>query len=272
MPIPASVLAVLQEDGYRPQGGPGGVISFRYYGQAASTRIRPLGSAAIVELECPLPRPAPAADVAEAFAQRNPLAGVSGQGGQALLRITTMVSEGDTAAQVRTLLSLLDTYAADFVFSGEGLPEWTEPEVKEEGVPSAPPAPEASPPVPAPQPAPVPVPAPPVTPPPAPLNSDIPAGWEGIWTLLSDRFHPLARALAALKVPVPDEVQMDMMQGRQVRGTAIMMWGSPPDAVVVCEQGQHVPEGYRGGMWLRHQTVDQVALETRAYLQSVGRA
>lgn len=276
MPIASTALDILQQEGYRPQSGPGDMLTFRYYGQAAAVRVQPLGSGAIVELECTLPRPAPAPGDAAAFEQRHALARIGSVQGQAQLRVQTMLSAADAAAQFQMLLHLLDTYAAAYVFTD--LPEWAGPESAEpalatsvgdvEGAPQvqvmeAPPLqPEVTPRLQAqeaPQSA-------------APSSADAPVGWENVWGLLNGRFHPLARALAALQVPVPDEVQMDMMHGRQVKGTAIMMWGSPPDAVVVCEQGQTVPYGYRGGTWLRHQTVEQVAQETRAYLQAVGRA
>ena len=106
----------------------------------------------------------------------------------------------------------------------------------------------------------------------APPAAAGPPGWDATLAILNERFHPLARAMHALQLPVPDEVHMDMLQGRQVRGTAIMMWGSPPDAVVVCEPGQVLPRGYQGNTWLRHQTTDQVALETQAFLRAVGKA
>lgn len=99
------------------------------------------------------------------------------------------------------------------------------------------------------------------------VTSEAPAGWEEVWSLLSPRFHPLAAALARQGVPVPAEVQMDMLQGHQVRGTAIMLWGTPPEAVVVCEQGQPMPAGYQGATWYQHQTAEQVAAETLAYLK-----
>ncbi len=106
----------------------------------------------------------------------------------------------------------------------------------------------------------------------APAGATVTSGWDATIEILNERFHPLARAMAALELPVPDEVHMDMLQGHQVRGTAIMMWGSLPGAVVVCEPGQNPPQGYQGNIWLRHQTPQQVALETQAFLRAVGKA
>lgn len=279
MPIVSTVLAILQQEGYRPHSGAASATTFRYYGQPAAVRVQPLGSGAIVELECTLPRPAPEPGAVSAFEQRHALARIGSVNGQAQLRVHTMLSEADAATQFQMLLHLLDTYAAAYVFSSPDLPEWVEPERPEPASPE-PAQPEPTPPpagpneaAPAPESEPAPsAPAASASAGPPPAPPEIPAGWEDVWGLLHGRFHPLARALAALKLPVPDEVQMDMMHGRQVKGTAIMMWGAPPDAVVVCEQGQTVPHGYRGGTWLRHQTVEQVAQETRAYLQAVGRA
>ena len=124
MPILESVLAALQQEGYRPvrETEPGAAqqtAAFRYYGQPAVVRVRPLGAAAIAGLECALPRPArPAAD-AEVFAAQHPLARLSNQDGRARLHIESILSGTDTGGQFLALLHLLDTYAADVVF-GEG--------------------------------------------------------------------------------------------------------------------------------------------------------
>lgn len=309
MPILESVLAALQQEGYRPvrETEPGAAqqtAAFRYYGQPAVVRVRPLGAAAIAGLECALPRPArPAAD-AEVFAAQHPLARLSNQDGQARLHIESILSGTDTGGQFLALLHLLDTYAADVVF-GDG-------QAPGAAVPAQAPTAEAV------------IAGPASTPlanaftPPAALDSaaparpaDVPAQqnvgrpdaatsvagtadagpqdtrtqtqdappaaagtptWDATLAILNERFHPLARAMQALQLPVPDEVHMDMLQGRQVRGTAIMMWGSPPDAVVVCEPGQVLPRGYQGNTWLRHQTTGQVALETQTFLKAVGKA
>ena len=267
-----AVYAALQQEGYQPRIGEGGILTFKYYGQEGRFRAKQVGPVSIGELECRVPRPVPTPDQARAFMDAHPLSRLSGQEGQALLSLETLLGERDIAGHVRQMLALLDQYAADLVFArpATGLPEEERPAVAElgKGVPvlggPAPATlPHAEPPV-----------SPSFTPPAEPqdaLPAQPPRDWEELWLLMSARYHPLARALAAQGVPAPDEVQMDMMQGQQVRGTAIMMWGAPPNAVVVCEPGQPVPQGYQGSTWLKHLTVEQVAQETRAHLQAAGR-
>lgn len=282
-----SVYAALQQEGYRPLIGEEG-IHFKYYGQQATFKCRTVGPVTVAELDCLLPRPAPAAAQAQAFGAEHPLSRLSGRGGQALLTLETMLTSGQISVQLAQLLQLLDQYTADVVF-GTAQAQVSLPETLSNR-PSEPPLPhkadEAAPET-----------APALTPPetqsantpqvaasqefsssfgpqgelsaqsvahPAELSPP----WQATLRLMHERFHPLARALAALGAPVPDEVQMDMMQGHQVKGTAIMMWGSPPSAVVVCEQGQMIPSGYQGGTWFKHQTPEQIAQETLAHLRA----
>ncbi|WP_216328004.1 hypothetical protein [Deinococcus aestuarii] len=265
-----SVCAALRQEGYLPGPAEGGALTFRYYGQDGQFRVKRVGGVSIGELECRLPRPAPTPALTQSFETAHPLSRLSGVDGQAVLTLETLLTEHDVPGQVRLMLRLLDAYAADVVFGG-----WTaEPQVE---------TPRSQEPLaPSPVVEPAQVGAPPVAAgaspeevgPPAQTTGEpaqIPTGWEALWPLMSARYHPLARALADLQVPAPDEVQMDMMQGRQVRGTAIMMWGAPPNAVVVCEPGQPVPQGYQGSTWLKHLTVERVAQETRAHLQAAGR-
>ena len=274
MAISQSVSLALQQEGYRPQIGENGDMTFQYFGQSGTFRTRLVGSVILGKLECQLPRPEPEAASIQHFQESRPLCRLSGRGGQAVLSVETLLVEQEIGAQVRSLLQLLDQYSADFVWrAGEPRPlagQHTEVAVPPPSV--------------------LPVEAQPPTAPfasveevqePEPLEDsptqvmactattvcDAPAGWEEAWSLLSARFHPLAAALARQGAPAPAEVQMDMLQGQQVRGTAIMLWGTPPEAVVVCEQGQPIPAGYQGATWYQHQTAEQVAAETLAYLK-----
>lgn len=273
-----AVYSVLQQAGYRPLigEGPEGAVVFRYFGQRAVFTSREVGLVTIAELECTIPRPAPTAEAAQEFMQTHPLSRLSGRGGVMLLTLESLLPGSEPGPHVLSLLQLLDTYAADAAFGVGGhqaaeaelVPAVAAPEPVEALAAVTPldvqPAPE---PLQERQPAPeAPVPA--DTAPAA----ELPAEWQATRRLMHERFHPLVEALAELGAPVPDEVQMDMMQGQQVRGTAIMMWGTPPGAVVVCEQGQVIPDGYRGGTWSKYQTAQQIAAETLAHLQSVRRA
>lgn len=269
MSILEAAHATLLQEGYRPGPLQGSELPFRYYGQDAWIRIRPLGPGTVLgELECRLPRPAPTAAQVDAFGAAHPLSRLSAHGDQARLQLESLVTVYDAPGQFQALLALLDRYAADAVFQ-TGSPGLTreEPAVVVETEPRpAPPQVQEQ--------VKVPVVTPPASSSTGPATEQDPAapdGWEDVWGMLSPRFHPLAQALAALRVPVPDEVHMDMMQGRQVRGTAIMMWGEAPGAVVVCEPGQLVPAGYQGSTWFKHLTVERVAEETRAHLQAAGR-
>lgn len=260
----------LLQEGYRPGPLQGQTLSFRYYGQSAQLRIQPLGpGAALGEVECLLPHPAPSSAQMLAFSATHPLSRLGAQDGRAALLLSTMLTEGDAGRQVQALLGLLDQYAADAAF-GEGAagpadpPEPSGSAVGAEpastptraagSVPEGRSAPERG------------SESAPSDPSPAP-----PHGWQELWELMNPRFHPLAHALAALGVPAPDDVHVDMVQGHQVHGAAIMMWGLPPGAVVVCEPGQPVPGGYQGSTWYKHLTVERVAQETRAHLQAAGR-
>ncbi|MPY67731.1 hypothetical protein F8S09_13750 [Deinococcus sp. SDU3-2] len=276
MSIVETVYATLQEEGYRPRIGEEGVLSFRYYGQDGHFSARQLGSVAIGELECRLPRPAPLPAEAQQFGLTHPLAQLGERGGQVVLRVTTMMTDRDAAGQTRALLQLLDRYVADVVFQG---PSPTQVDLPADASTSAVHEPEATPPV-AVSPA-LPSPPPPVGEPalstqetgtaPAPAaQSGVPAGWEEFWPLMHERHQPLVRQLARLGVPPPNDMQVDMLQQGQVKGTAIMMWGTAPNAVVICEPGQLVPAGYLGGTWLRHFTVEQVAASIHHNLKKVG--
>lgn len=280
MSIVQAAYAALQQEGYRPRIGEDGALVFSYYGQAATFRARPVGAIILGELNCVLPRPEPDTFGLQAFQHDRPLCRLSGQAGQAMLTLETMLIEQEVGLQIRSLLRLLDQYSADYVWgtssqgvsaemavkeiAGSATEAPTQPDMNSSQEnelvmrddaavpahrgPSA--AAQASALVPA-----------------RSDTPDIPAGWEQVWPLLNPRFHPLASALAGLGAPPPREVQMDMVQGQQVRGTAIMLWGTPPEAVVVCEQGQIIPSGYQGGTWYKHQTAEQVAQETLAYLK-----
>lgn len=272
----------LLQEGYRPGAIQGETLNFRYYGQRAQLRVRPLGpGAALGEVECRLPRPAPSRDQMLAFSAAHPLSRLGAQEDQAALLLSTMLTEGDAGRQVQALLALLDQYVAAAVFApsyGAALtapeaaarpPVSSEVETPGAALPdvTAPPQDHAAQPT-----------QEPVTPAlddrtaaPASAEPGAPHGWQDLWDLMNPRFHPLAQALAALGVPAPDDVHVDMVQGHQVRGAALMMWGQPPGAVVVCEPGQPVPSGYQGSTWYKHLTVERVAQETRAHLQAAGR-
>jgi hypothetical protein len=276
---------VLQEQGYRPGPAEDSAITFRYYGQTCSLRLQPSGTQLIAELECPLPRPAPSMQSAQQFSRQHPLARLGEQHGQTVLWLSSLLSELDVAPQTATMLDLLDTYSAAVMFGERPVepqvpaPELRAPPVAPLPVHSqepevvaellAPALPALASPIPAPS---SPVTVVPVEPAPPPVAADeqAPAGWEDFWELMNERYHPLARALARLGAPVPSDVQVDMLQGRQVKGTAIMLWESTPQSVVICEPGQVVPEGYIGGTWLRHYTVDQVAASIQHNLRRVG--
>ncbi|WP_221091406.1 hypothetical protein [Deinococcus aquaedulcis] len=284
MSILQAAHATLQQEGYRPGAPQADALTFRYYGQPARIRVRPLGpGTGLCEVECRLPRPAPAAEHIQAFSAAHPLSRLDAQGDQASLVIATMVTERDAGHQLQALLTLLDQYAADAVFvPWAGAPEAERDAARESGqsapepqvTPAEPAGPISPPPIPAPEAVSSPEQATPAsgTSSGAPAGLPAaPAGWDELWGLMNPRFYPLAQALAALGVPVPDDVHVDMMQGHQVRGAAIMMWGQPPSAVVVCEPGQPVPNGYQGSTWYKHLTVERVAQETRAHLQAAGR-
>lgn len=253
-----AIHAVLQQDGYQARVGDGGTLSFRYYGQEASFLVHQIGAFSVGEVACQLPRALPAPAQLGAFLAARPLARCSEQDGRVRLSLQSLLSEQGVAEQVRQMLGLFDQYVGDLVVgtfqaapaSATPLPPPTASGTGMETLAfQAAPAP---------------------TRPPSEATA-LPAGWADFMSLMHENYRPLARALAALNVPAPDEVQMDMLQGQQVKGTAVMMWGAPPNAVVVCEPGQPVPPGYQGSTWLKHLTVEQVAQETRAHLQAAGR-
>jgi hypothetical protein len=270
MSIVELVHATLKQEGYQPKIGEGGTLSFRYFGQDASFRARPVGPVTIGELQCALPRPVPSAEQVQLFSSGHPLARLAAREGQLSLTIETMIGGPEAGGQFRALLQLLDQYAASAVFGVVGTGAQSPARLEQEGVAVPEPTPVTVPTPPAPDPAPV-SPADSSTGARSSASPGIPEGWDEVWALMNTRYHPLARALAALGVPAPGEVHMDMLQGHQVRGTALMMWGAPPQAVVVCEPGQMVPQGYQGSTWLRHLTVEQVAQETQAHLRAAGR-
>lgn len=262
MSIVQRVHEALQQEGYRPQQAEDGSLTFGYFGQQGRFRTHSVGEVVLAELECTLPRPEPEASAAQWFLASRPLCRLGGHEGHALLKLETMLMEHEVSMQVRLLLRLLDQYSADFVWnqtdmvaeSGQGRGEAVQtptPSGMEPTMIAQQPG----------EPDPVPVSVSPTG------LAAAPAGWEDAWGLLNARYHPLALALARLGVPAPREVQMDMVQGQQVKGTAILLWGAPPEAVVVCEQGQLIPAGYQGATWYQHQTVEQVAAETLAYLK-----
>lgn len=297
MSVIQKIYAALQQEGYRPLIGDDGSLIFRYFGQPGAFRSRSLGQVMLAELECNLPCPELENATKQIFLASHPLCRLSGRGGQALLTLETMLIEQEAALQLRSLLRLLDQYSADLFWNRAGAAVVSEAG-HQTAAPTERPEPEHEQPRQE-QPAYEPpkqqqsteqfsTPRGAVqpesqatshlegrqlegTPPPVreePVGEEMPAGWEQIWPLLNSRYHALGRALAQRGVPAPQEVQMDMLQGQQVRGSAIMMWGTPPDAVVICEQGQVIPAGYQGGTWYKHQTAEQVAEETLAHLRA----
>lgn len=303
MSILQSVYASLQQEGYRPQLGDDSRLWFKYYGQSATFRTRLLGTVLLAELECVLPCAVPDDASMQAFLTGHPLCRLSVREHRLVLTLETMLIERELASQLRSLMRLLDQYSADLVWNQDSGPAQRPEHAEHEPQPitveqSAPTAPAVDEPaqaaashddgpgantrtssVPPLDPADTASPegrprqdgtsSAESRPGPAPADPDrVPHGWEEVWPLLNSRYHALGRALYQLGAPVPHEVHMDMLQGHQVRGSAIMMWGSPPDAVVLCEQGQVIPAGYQGGTWYKHQTAEQVAEETVAYLRA----
>jgi len=261
MSILDTLYAALQQEGYLPRRTDGEMLSFKYYGQDCMLQLRPVDTqVTIAELSCSLPRPPLGTEAAQTFNLTHPLARLGERDGQAALFLASLL---DSPAQARGLLKLMERYAADVVFG--------ERQVEPVAVVAVPPAVQADP-----EPAELSAPAGtlaapqvPERPPTAPL-AGVPAGWQAFWPLMNERYYPLAQELVRLGVPVPTDVQVDMMQGQQVKGTAIMMWGEAPRAVVICEPGQMIPEGYLGGTWLSHFTVQQVAASIQHNLKRVG--
>jgi len=289
MSIVEMLRTVLQEQGYRP--GPVGddTVTFNYYGQPCALRLQSFGSQVIAELQCPLPRTAPTLQAAQQFSRQHPLARLGEQHGQTVLWLSSLLSERDVAPQTAIMMNLLDTYSAAVMFGAQPAEAQTlQTELQaiqtaQQAAPTAPlpvhrgtPATGAVPLVPdsavlaPPPPVPPSAPVEPVAPTPPSSVGTVPAGWEEFWELMNERYHPLALALARLGVPVPSDVQVDLLQGRQVKGTAIMLWESTPQSVVICEPGQMIPEGYAGGTWLKHFNVDQVAASIQHNLRQVG--
>ena len=290
-----AVYSVLKQEGYLPRIGEGGRLHFRYFGQECALHSRTVGEQTIAELECQLPRPVPAPRAAQQFGERHPLARLGEKNGRAALYLTSLIGRQDAGSQAVLLLRLLDQYTVDLMF-GEDDPilpttvlevthvQPTPPvtALVETGESAAQPARPGVLELPPQRPAEATVDRPAAdqlgssaatvtaTVPQAPASGPAPAGWQDFWELMNERYHPLALALARLGVPVPSDVQVDMLQGRQVKGTAIMLWEAEPQSVVICEPGQVVPEGYVGGTWLRHFTVDQVAASIQHNLRRVG--
>jgi hypothetical protein len=274
------VYATLQQDGYQPQIGEHGLLHFRYYGQQGTLGARSVGQHLLAELSCTLPIHAPDQVASLKFAADHPLASLSTEGERTLIRLTSLLSEQGVAGQTRALLALLEEYAADAVWTSwktaPGAPLMTEPTRNDQPVlstPSSVPAMPAAPPVQSAE-----VAAPEATPapsvPPVPAASPLPPaldagpdGWGDFWRIMNARFRPLAWALANQGVRPPDDMHADMLQGQIVRGTAVLIWGAAPRAVVVCEAGQRVPDGYHGVTLLPELSPGEVATSVEGALK-----
>ena len=70
-------------------------------------------------------------------------------------------------------------------------------------------------------------------------------GWDGSLELLDPEWRPLASGLRESGIPVPDDVDWDIVvEGRVSGARAVMMWNTPGRPVILIGEAESIPGGY----------------------------
>jgi len=70
-------------------------------------------------------------------------------------------------------------------------------------------------------------------------------GWDGSRELLDPEWRPLASGLRESGIPVPDDVDWDIVvEGRVSGARAVMMWNTPGRPVILIGEAESIPGGY----------------------------